>query len=148
MKRVFTWSKSVIVDAAAAASIEPVVEWDFVAEEDIVILGAELIIVPHRLYLIANDGAAMLEAHLSQTAIQFTSGELLAAYCNQFWNTAPAAVNVEPTHVRVMLPEGAGMSLREEGHLFLLAGVGNSSAASVSWGLSCIIYYLKGKLIK
>lgn len=134
----------------AAGSLVPTKLVDFICEENIVVVGAQLHCEAAAGSEIANDGDAYLHVHLTQYGLS-TEGwrnELLSVMGHQNWNTAPASVQHEYQNEQIMFPEGYGLSLKEGEPFELWAHGNNTSAAEVQIGCSATLFYVKGTLAR
>ncbi|MBA7711254.1 hypothetical protein ES703_120209 [subsurface metagenome] len=134
----------------ANGTLVPVLLTDFIAEEDIVVVGAQLHVDPTAGHEIANDGDAYLHVHLTQYGLSAIGwrNELLYALGHQHWNTTPAGVSYLYAAPNIMFPEGAGISLKEGESFELWAHGNNLSAAEVQMGCSATLFYVKGTMAR
>lgn len=145
MKRVFTVVLDGVYELAAAASppTSMLVQATFKAEEDIVVIGVHgwmEVATP----LIGNDGWAAAVFELTPNAGFGQPGSIMQLGVAELWNTSPAAVQIMTTNEWLVLPEGLGISVKEEGVLNMLAQGWNTSAATCRFSPHYFIYYIKG----
>jgi len=144
-KKVFTYKMSVglLLTWVAGTQTDDDAIMSFVAEEDMHIIGFELMAFPDKLN--QNDAHGRWQATLSQNSdLADPRGILGRVNCGDGWNTAPASVWRTEAHIVVMFPEGYAVELKEEGNLYLtLNGSYCQGAGEPSgWGVA-VIYYTK-----
>jgi len=151
MKRVFTKTFRKLQVPGLVAT-EPLIfdgVKQFLAEEDIWIVGVQLRVLPTRLE--KADGEAFTIAQVSQSA-KWGQGEgvLIEAGCYSNWEklvTAQDIGNVCGENAVVMFPEGYGIPIKEEGSVWLnIESVSYMATNAVeSHEVLANIYYTKGK---
>ena len=115
---------------------------EFLAQEDITIVGSHVSVRPS-LPIIGNDGIAWCSAALGQSPVGVV-GQLNSAWFWEWWNTSPAAHGFASSNHVVMYPSGMGITLKEEGRLYLWGRIDKDCVGDVRFMVGAIIYYVKG----
>lgn len=145
MKRVFTkyMGGAFAVEAADHKDDQMVDDW--IPQEDIIIIGAEIWLEPHPDYVHETAGESFWEAWLTGASVLKRDGSIVET---SVWEGIDAGTHLQHltyNHVVVMFPEGYGVPVREGEHLNLLAEGNNDGGETVEMDPRCLIYYVKGK---
>jgi len=106
-------------------------------QEDNEILGMLMSIVP--VAPNENDGLAAFYLELSQVGKWAQDGSLGFVKSTEYWNTAPAGVDIELGHVFLWF--GEPISLVEGDVLYLNRMDDGKTAGTTSWDYDVIVYY-------
>lgn len=142
-KRTFTHEIQAGISGAAGVNTTVLAAAQFVAQEDIKIVGVQLLVQQDT--MLGNDGDAELWGELSQNGDRFQPGMIVQGGAISWWNTAPAAVGTIKGSEIIMFPAGHEISLREEGVLYLhtTAYATRLSAGTANGSAHALIFYQK-----
>ncbi len=140
-KRIFTKVFSGTTPTALAMVKDYNAQEAWLVQEDIEVIGAELVIQSAQPS--ENDGFAYCGVELSQVGVISQDGAILKAAAFEGWNTTPAGICTANGHAIVAFPLGLAVPVKEEGYLYInLTTYGKTAGMSVfNWG--CIVYYTK-----
>ena len=142
MKRVFTKTMGGLISTAGGIVTEPNVD-EWVPQEDIWIIGVA--ISTEILYAITVNGSVHGYLEVSQAGYQTADGAIFGVQTvGMQWTNG--GTGKQSDCVVMMLPEGHGVPVREDGHVNLHGQVeapAGETANLYSW---IIIYYLRQKV--
>jgi len=144
VKRIFTWQTAQSKAVPATSGVALQIMATFLAQEDVIIIGAAIHAHHQGTAIIGNDGIAAMGVELTPQAAFMKEGGILYAIASQIWNTTPAAVQINDQAVTIMFPEGYGIPVKEEGIINVLVEHMNSTAAIVGFVADVTLYYVKG----
>jgi len=144
-KRLFTKAFHLNVADGALGGVnwtEALGIWDWLMEEDIIIVGVHMMIYDSTGGN-QNDGCAIGTAELSQAGIRHTDGRIARVLCYDNWNTTPAFGHQTIGQLEIMFPEDARIRVKEEGHLYIHGHCIGKTAGNNTFSTSGTIFYHK-----
>lgn len=142
-KRTFTHEIQAALSGPSGVNTTVLAAAQFVAQEDIKIVGIQLVVQQDT--MLGNDGDAELWGEVSQNGDRFQPGIIIQGGAISWWNTSPAAVGTIKGDQVVMFAPGHEITLREEGVLYLHTTVYATrlSAGTANGSAHAIIFYQK-----
>lgn len=141
-KRTFTHEIQAAIIGPYGTNTTVLAAAQFVAQEDIKIVGIHLVI---GCSLLGNDGWGEVWAEVSQNGDRYQPGIIIEAGAYSTWNTSPAFGQAKSLSTNVMFAPGHEITLREEGVLYLhtTAFASGVTAGNLNGSAHAIIFYQK-----
>lgn len=118
----------------------------WLVQEDIVVIGVQLVSKFGADYVVSNAGGAELVSSVSQVGTRWADGEILMGETTMASNGAAHLGYQGHDNQQVIFPEDLGIPVREEGYLYLHAELtlqGIEIGVTISVDCEALIYYIK-----